>query len=164
MLRNYKKSDAKTIISWIKNERELRLWSADRYNDYPITENDINKNYEECQKDNNFYPLTLEENNKVIGHLILRYPNIEKDIIRLGFIIVDNTERGKGYGKKLINEAIAYAKRNYNPREINLGVFTNNASALECYKKSGFEIVEIEKSAYKFHDEEWDCAEMILKK
>ena len=44
-----------------------------------------------------------------------------------------------------------------------MGVFTNNDGALHCYQKVGFEIVDIEKNAYKFYDEEWDCAEMRLR-
>ncbi len=34
-LRPYKKEDAAKILSWIKNERAFRLWSADRYKNYP---------------------------------------------------------------------------------------------------------------------------------
>lgn len=36
ILREYKETDANVILSWIKNEREFRLWSADRYETYPI--------------------------------------------------------------------------------------------------------------------------------
>ena len=34
--RSYKEDDASIILSWISNEREFRLWSADRYENYPI--------------------------------------------------------------------------------------------------------------------------------
>ena len=163
-LRAYKDEDAKEILSWIKNEREFRLWSADRYKDYPASPSDINNNYSECKKTSSFYPFTLEDEGKVIGHLILRNPNENKDVIRMGFIIVDSSIRGKGYGKKLIQEAIRYAKDKLGAKEINLGVFINNEGALRCYKSVGFKVTDIEKGAYKFHDEEWDCAEMILDK
>ena len=53
-LRKYRNEDAMTIVKWIKSERELRLWSADRYENYPITEFDIINNYKECQRNNNF--------------------------------------------------------------------------------------------------------------
>ncbi len=161
-LRKYKNSDAKTILTWIGTERELRLWSADRYNNYPISEVDINNNYKECSKDG-FYPLTMIDDNHIIGHLILRNPTSDKSIIRMGFIIVDNKKRGCGYGKKIIELAIKYAKEKLHAKEINLGVFTCNTSALKCYEKSGFVVVDIEKNAYNFHGEKWDCAEMILK-
>lgn len=160
--RKYEEDDAKEILSWIKDEREFRLWSADRYEKYPASPSDINDNYIECEKASNFYPFTLEDEGKVIGHLILRNPGENKEVIRLGFIIVDRSIRGKGYGKKLINEAIKYAKEKLGAKEINLGVFANNKNAFECYKAVGFKVVDIEKCAYQFYDEKWDCAEMIL--
>lgn len=61
-------------------------------------------------KTSSFYALTLEDNGNVVGHLILRNPGKDKTIVRLGFIIIDDSIRKKGYGKKLIKEAIRYAK------------------------------------------------------
>lgn len=162
-LRAYKESDAEEILSWINNEREFRLWSADRYKDYPISAEDITNNYKESNKTSNFYPLTLEDEGRIIGHLILRNPNENIKIVRLGFIIVNRNIRGKGYGKKLIEEAIGYAKERLEAKIITLGVFTNNEAALRCYETVGFEIVNVEKNAYQFHDEMWDCAEMEIK-
>ena len=163
-LRKYKKEDAKEILHWIKNEREFRLWSADRYEKYPILPSDINNNYLRSSEKSNFYPFTLEDEGKIIGHLILRNPGNNKDVIRMGVIIVDSSIRGKGYGKLLIKEAIKYAKEELGAKEINLGVFTNNEGALQCYKSLGFKLIDIEKNAYQFYEEQWDCAEMILKR
>ena len=163
-LRNYKEDDAKEILNWIKNEKEFRLWSADIYKSYPATPSDINNNYGECKKTSRFYPFTLEDDGKVIGHLILRNPGKDKEVIRLGFIIIDNSIRGKGYGKQLIEYAINYAKEKLGAKEINLGVFTNNEEALRCYKSVGFKIMEVEKNAYQFYNESWDCAEMFLER
>lgn len=162
--RPYKEEDAKEILTWIKNERELRLWSANRYKNYPISPSDINNNYIESKKISNFYAFTLEDDGKIIGHLILRIPGENKETIRLGYIIVDSSIRGKGYGKKLIEEAIEYAKNELGAKEINLGVFTNNEKALKCYKSIGFEEIAIEKNAYQFYDEQWDCVELVLKR
>jgi len=161
--RKYKKEDAKEILSWIENEREFRLWSANRYENYPALPSDINNNYLECQKTSNFYPFTLEDDGKIIAHLILRNPGENPEIIRLGFIIVNKKIRGKGYGKKIIKEAIEYAKEKLGAKEISLGVFIVNDRAFKCYKSVGFNVVNIEKNSYQFYDEQWDCAEMILK-
>ena len=161
-LRKYKEDDAKEILSWIKNEREFRLWSADRYKEYPAVPSDINNNYLECEKKTNFYPFTLEDEGKVIGHFILRKPDENTDVIRIGFIIIDSSIKGRGYGKKLIVEAINFAKEKLLAKKINLGVFTNNENALKCYKSVGFKVIDIKKNAYQFHNEQWDYAEMIL--
>lgn len=40
---------------------------------------------------------------------------------------------------------------------------TGNETKAKRFSK-GLEEKGIEKNAYQFHDEEWDCAEMVLKK
>ena len=164
LLRKYEETDAIKILSWIDSERAFRLWSADRYGDYPITEDDVNDNYRQCAQNGDFYPMTLiDDNENIVGHLILRKSDKYSNVIRLGFIIVDNKIRGRGYGKLMIKCAIDYAKNKLNAKEISLGVFKNNESAYKCYCSVGFKEVEIEKSAYIFYEESWDCIEMILK-
>ena len=164
-LRKYEDSDASIILNWIDSERAFRLWSADRYGEYPINASDISLNYEECKKNGDFYPMTfVDDDNQVIGHLIFRNPGEDKTVVRLGFIIVDNEIRGKGYGKTLLNLAIKYAKDVLNATEINLGVFKNNENAYRCYSSVGFKEIRIEKDAYLFNDEHWDCVEMKLYK
>lgn len=162
--REYQENDALEILKWINNERDFRMWSADRYDIYPIKPDDININYYESKKISNFYPMTLTIDGKIIGHLILRNPNSDKNTIRLGFIIVDNSIRGKGYGKLLILEAIKYAKEVLHAKNINLGVFDSNESAIFCYKACGFEEIDVIKDAYKYQDETWNQVEMVLKK
>lgn len=162
ILREYKESDAEKILSWIKNERELRLWSWERYKTYPVTPKDINDNYKECKEKGEFYPMTLVDNEKVVGHLILRYPTEDKTLVRLGFIIVSSKIRGKGYGKAIINEAMKYAREKLGAKKFNLGVFSPNKNAIHCYKSVGFKEVRVDKNVYQFNDEVWDCIEMEL--
>lgn len=40
-LRPYKACDAAAITKWIKSEYAFRQWSADRYEHYPITSDDM---------------------------------------------------------------------------------------------------------------------------
>jgi len=162
--RNYLENDAKEILNWIKSERDFRLWSADRYDSYPINEKDINNNYENSKKISNFYPMTLVDNGKIIGHLILRNSNNNKEEIRLGFIIVNSDLRGMGYGKKLILNAIDYAINKLNAKKISLGVFDVNESSYYCYKSCGFIDVDTIYNAYQYKDEVWNQKEMILKR
>lgn len=82
----------------------------------------------------------------------------------MGFIIINPDYRKQGYGKKIINEAIEYAKKNYSAKNFNLGVFIDNESALNYYLNAGFKIIDIEKNVFKFYDEYWDCSEMVYEK
>lgn len=167
ILRPYKPQDAASIVSWIKDEAALRKWSSDRYGAYPITPEDINYKYFECNGDceepDNFYPLTAVDENGPIGHLILRYTNKDKTIIRLGFIIVDDTKRGMGYGKRMIQMACQYAYDMLKAKKLTLGVFENNMPAYYCYKAAGFKEVPMEEEIiFEILGEKWKCIEMEL--
>lgn len=168
-LRPYKQGDAKSIVSWIKDERALRMWSADRFGAYPVTAEDMNYKYIECNGDctepDNFYPMTAVSEDGVVGHLILRYMDEAKKVIRVGFVIVDDTKRGKGYGKRMIQMAIRYAFDMLQAEKVTLGVFENNPSAYYCYKAAGFqEIVEEKRFAFSILGEQWNCIEMEVKR
>ena len=59
----------------------------------------------------------------------------------LSRIIVKKDSRGQGYGKKLMNYVIEYAK-NENYEELSLGVNLDNYIALNLYVKLGFNKIQ----------------------
>jgi RimJ/RimL family protein N-acetyltransferase len=154
-LRPFDIDDAPIILSWIKNKTDFRKWSADRYSSYPPKPENMLVQY----ANDNIFPFTaIDDAGKVIGHIILRYPDSSKTVIRLGFIIIDNQLRGKGYGKQMLELAIQKAKQNYNAHKITLGVFDNNPSAIRCYESAGFTITGA--ASYQIDGEEWTGKEM----
>lgn len=167
IMRPYKPKDAEAIISWIKDETALRKWSSDRYGAYPITAEDMNYKYLKCNGDceepDNFYPMTAADANGPVGHLIMRYTNKARTIIRLGFIIVDDSKRGMGYGKRMIQMAMRYAFDMLKAEKITLGVFDNNPSAYYCYKAAGFhEIPMKDDIVFEILGEKWKCIELEI--
>lgn len=162
-LRPYKAMDAEIIAGWIKDEASLRRWSSDRFGDYPITAEDINHKYLECNGDceepDNFYPMTAVYDGAVVGHLILRYTG--EDTIRFGFVIVDDSLRGRGFGKKMLSLATEYAANMLGAKKITLGVFNNNPEAYFCYKAAGFkEILMNQEIILDMFGEKWKIIEM----
>ena len=158
ILRNFKKEDAPIILGWIKNKTDLRKWSADRYRDYPATPDEMAQLY----APDNMTPLTAEdENGNIIAHIAIRIPDIANHkAVKLGFIIVDDSLRGKGYGKELIRKTIDYARKNLNATSISLGVFKNNLPALHCYESVGFRKIGLE--TYNIDGDTWEVIYMKL--
>ena len=74
-LRTYKPVDAKTILTWCKDEISFRKWTSDRYDSYPITAEDMNRKYVDfngdCVELDNFFPMTAFDESGVVGHLIM---------------------------------------------------------------------------------------------
>ena len=164
-LRPYKKCDAKYIVSWIKDEVSFRKWCADRYESYPINADDMNKHYSDFDELDTFFQMTAIDESGVVGHLIMRFIDEEKKILRFGFVIVDDTKRGKGYGKELLRLAVKYAFEILRVEKITLGVFENNTSAYWCYKAAGFSDVETEEEEYYLiMGEQWKCLELEMNK
>ena len=162
-LRPYKKCDAKYIVSWIKDEISFRKWCADRYESYPINADDMNKHYSDFDELDTFFPMTAIDDSGVVGHLIMRFIDEEKKILRFGFVIVDDTKRGKGYGKELLQLAVKYSFEILKVEKITLGVFENNAPAYWCYKAVGFSDVEMEEEEYyPIMGEQWKCLELEM--
>ncbi len=162
ILREFKKEDAQIIAGWIRTEEELYMWSADRFNKYPLSGIDINENYAPQIETGRFYPLTaVGDSGDVVGHFIIRYPRVDDDSsVRFGFVIVDPSLRGKGFGKEMLRLGIEYVKENFSASRIDLGVFENNASARHCYEAVGF-------TAYATRECEmpigtWKCIDMEI--
>ena len=167
-LRPYKRSDARTIITWCKDEVTFRKWTSDRYESYPITEADMNKKYidnnGDCLEPDNFYPMTAFDENGIAGHLILRFTDEKKTVLRLGFVIVDDTRRGMGYGKEMISLSLKFAFEILKADKVTIGVFDNNKPAYDCYKAAGFCDVETEEAICEVFGERWKVLELELTK
>ena len=86
-------------------------------------------------------------------------------MIRFGFVIVDDSRRGKGYGKRMLELGLEYAFKILKARKVTIGVFENNAPAYHCYKALGFQEVQQEEyEVIKFRDEEWKIIELKMQK
>ena len=155
-LRPFNINDAATILSWCKDNHAFRLWSADRYRDFPAKPEEMTEQY----KGDNMYPLTAVVGDAIVGHILLRFPSEDKSLIRFGFVIVDDSKRGKGYGKQMLRLAVDYAQQILGANRISLGVFCDNLSAIECYKSVGFRIIG--EDSYPIDGEEWKGFEMEL--
>ncbi|MDD6327128.1 MAG: GNAT family N-acetyltransferase [Eubacteriales bacterium] len=156
-LRPYNKNDAKTIISWIQDEKAFYKWTAGILGEFPIDE-------ETFQQVNNLMAFTAIDDNEIVGFFTLRDPGQTFEELRFGFVVVDPNIRGKGYGKKMIMLGLTYAKEIYGVKKVSLGVFENNEPAYYCYKSAGFvEDISAEKEVYPILDENWNCLVMEYK-
>lgn len=165
-LRPYKPCDAESIVKWITDKKMFYQWSADRINIYPLTPDVLNNYYSQFENNPGFWQMTaVDELNNPAGHFIMRYTDDDVNRIRLGFIVVNNNIRGKGYGKEMLLLAEKYAFEILKANEISLGVFANNPRAYYCYNAAGFrENKDMEHYDVSIEDELWECIDMIAYK
>ena len=160
-LRPYKKCDANTVLSWIKDELTFRRWSADRFENYPISADELNDHYESQDNNDGYFPMIAYNEEGVVGHILMRFIDEEKKVLRFGFVIVDDSKRGKGYGKQLMEISLKYAKEILHVDKVSIGVFEDNLPAKKCYLSIGFketgEIVNLKVAEY-----DWNIIEMEI--
>lgn len=162
-LRPYLPSDAATITSWLKSEYLMRQWCADRYERYPVTPEDMNAYHAMYIDGQRSRALTMTDGDDIVGYITLRIPADDSTEQRLGFVIVDDSKRGRGLGKALVSMAVKYVYETLGATKVSLGVFENNPSAIHCYESAGFRRVSLpETESYECLGETWNCIEMEL--
>ena len=160
-LRPYQPSDAAVITSWLKSECLMRQWCADRYEHYPVMPEDMSIYYDRYIDGQRSCALTMVDGNDIVGYITLRIPADDPTEQRLGFVIVDDSKRGRGLGKALVSMAIKYAFETLEATKVSLGVFENNPSAIHCYEASGFHsVLRHDTESYECLGETWNCIEM----
>lgn len=165
-LRPYQKEDAEEIVTWIKDERAFRKWSADVFSKYPIEAKDLQENYDNAIKSmgNGFIPIVAYDDSGIIGQFFIRFLDDEKKTARFGLVIVADKKRGQGYGKEMLQLALKYVFEQLKVNKVTLGVFENNPSAYYCYKAAGFQdIKDAEPVFYTIMGEPWKCLELEYK-
>lgn len=113
---------------------------------YPTTEESMRTRWINIAASPNYYTLVASEEGKVVGVIGLMkgfYYEMDGSYVRIVAFVVDSASRGKGVGKKLIEEAENWAKEvGASGVGLNSGNRPERYSAHIFYKKMGY----IEKS------------------
>ncbi len=153
-LRPYHTNDAEKILSWSNSESAFYKWSAGVLGEYPISK-------EQFGFVTNLMAFTAIDEDEIVGFFTMRRPGEGFDELRFGFVVVDPEKRGKGYGKRMLQLGLKYAKEIFGVKKVSLGVFENNEPAYCCYKAVGFRDVVLEETEiYTVLGEEWKCLEL----
>ena len=102
--------------------------------------------------------------NKITGHLYLKgspYPS-SKHRCRLGMGIEPNY-RGKGFGKKLIGEALKWLKSCTDLDWVELFAFEHNLPAIRLYEKIGFSKVGLVEDIFRVNGQSVNDVIMTLR-
>ena len=105
--------------------------------------------FKEFLKSKNSYFFVAElDNEQIIGMLTIGIYNIPSGTkVWIEDVVIDETQRAKGYGKELILFAISFAKTT-DAKAIGLTSRPQRVAANQLYQKSGF--VKSETNIYKY--------------
>lgn len=151
--------DSLELISAIKDKRMLLQFAGPAYH-FPLTKEQLEI---DLKNENRFMFRVFDETEqKVIGHAQIF---LKENTFLLGRILIwDENNRGKGYGKKIVQNLLQYGFSHFNRETAELNVYDWNTGAIECYKKVGFEIDPDVLSEVSIDNELWLSVNMKISK
>jgi len=161
-LRPFRAPDAKEIITWTSAPEEFYKWSAGIMGEYPVSEQRLLQAVSAREDNPRYFPLVAFDENGPVGFFSVRTPGEDDRKVRFGYVIVDPSKRGMGYGKQMLKLGLKYMFEIYGADEVSLGVFDNNESAYRCYKSVGFIENGITED-YSICGQTWKDIEMVIK-
>jgi RimJ/RimL family protein N-acetyltransferase len=158
-LQPFKIHDASELISKINDKRELLQFAGPAYH-FPLTEEQLENDLD--SESRFMFRIFDETEQKTIGHAQIF---LKENTFLLGRILIwDENNRGKGYGKKTVQELLQYGFKNFYRETAELNVYDWNTGAIECYKKVGFEIDPDVMSEVSIDNELWLSINMKISK
>lgn len=155
--------DFDTISRWVLDERINAMWSANLIH-YPMEQVNFDSVMNENKEkyfDSSFVATTND--GELLGFFCYSI-NENTNEGMLKFILVAPQQRGKGYGKEMIQLALKYAFEITKVDAVHLNVFLENIFARKCYEKIGFKDRRIDEKVFVYKDEIWSRCNMVLKK
>ena len=123
----------------------------------------MNTYYDRDKDNEDMWGMTAFDVSVIIGHLTMRCTDSSREMVRLGFIIIDDRLRGKGYGREMFSMAVGYAFEFLRVRKVSLRIFENNEAAKNCCRACGSIQAETKNAEiYRCLGETWKCLEMEL--
>lgn len=168
-LKSLEKEDLFKFIEWSTNKsaEDLLQWAGPIY-DYPLTLAQVENYFSQAEKSNSnifIYKILFVDTNEIIGTIELREIDKEQSIGKVcRFLVGEDKMRGKGIGKKALNEVLRIAFEDMKFQKIVLSVFDFNHSAIRCYENIGFKKEKLMKNVRKSLNGYWNSYEMGISK
>ena len=109
-----------------------------------------------------FWAIHIKENNLHIGNIKIDPINEKHGFGEYGIMMGRKTEWGKGYAFEASQRIINFCFEQLNLRKINLGVVADNTSAVQLYKKLGFNTEGLYKKHAQYDGEYRDILRMAI--
>ncbi|MDO4940901.1 MAG: GNAT family protein [Erysipelotrichaceae bacterium] len=160
-LRPFRAPDAKTIINWTSTPEEFYKWSAGIMGEYPVSEKRLLEAVSGREDNPRYFPLVAFDDSGLVGFFTVRTPGEDDKKVRLGYVIIDPSKRGCGYGKKMLVLGLKFLFDIYGAEEVSLGVFENNKQAYNCYHSVGFRESGV-REEYNLCGKTWTDIDMVI--
>ncbi|MDQ6528866.1 GNAT family protein [Flavobacterium sp. LHD-85] len=156
-LEKFERKDYSELIDSVKNAKDLMQFGGPEFT-FPLTESQIDRTLSD--ENRMAFRVANSSNGNTIGHCEIYFKD---DSAKLGrILIIDEKQRGKGIGEKMVSLLLQFIFENRKERNIELNVFDFNIGAQKCYEKVGFTINPDKKLLREVEGETWTALNMVL--
>ncbi|WKS95663.1 GNAT family N-acetyltransferase [Riemerella columbina] len=153
-IQKFKEENIEKLISWIDNAEDLMQFAGPKFT-FPLTKSQILESLE----DKNRFAFTVKNKDDIIGHAEIYFT---KNSFALGRILIDNENRGKGYGKLLTEKLLDFGFQKTDMEFAELNVFDWNKPAIKSYEKAGFVINPNKSLKRTINGKSWTALNMRI--
>ncbi|WP_410511045.1 GNAT family N-acetyltransferase [Paenibacillus sp. BR2-3] len=165
ILRYFREDDFGYLKSWSVSPEFLKQWAGPSLT-FPLEDQELRKYMEDSNHPVHskllIYSAVHKASGQVVGHISLAAIDRDNRSARVGRVVLDPVYRGRGIGKRMMNEMLRIAFEGLELHRVSLGAFDFNTSALNSYEAAGFRREGIQREAAWFSDRYVDCIEMSI--
>jgi RimJ/RimL family protein N-acetyltransferase len=159
VLRPFAAADCELLVGWIDSAAALLQWSGPDDFAWPLDraqlEGDLRSTGAQRMIFSAIDPLTGE----TVGHVALS-PRRAHGVGHLSRVLVAPEHRGRRFGIALMRAIVKVGFDELHLRRLQLGVYTFNASAIECYEAVGFVVEGCQRATVLGSDGCWSSFAM----
>ena len=154
-IQKFEEENIETLISWINNAEDLMQFAGPKFT-FPLTKSQI---AESLVDKNRFAFAVMDKSDEIIGHAEIYF---KENSFALGRILINNENRGKGYGKFLTERLLEFGFKKSNMEYAELNVFDWNKPAIKSYEKAGFKIDSNQTLLREINGKIWTAINMKI--
>ncbi|MCD5323227.1 MULTISPECIES: GNAT family N-acetyltransferase [Pontibacillus] len=159
-LQPFTSSDFSRLMDWIPSPDLLVQWSGSQFS-FPLSEDQLEDYIHGANQDGaDRFIYKINEEGKTVGHISLGRIDYVNRSARIGKVFVHESMRGKGIAPQAVEKVLQLAFEDLNLHRVTLGVFHFNTSAIQCYKRVGFQTEGLLRDHRKVGEGYWSLYEM----
>ncbi|MEV7866270.1 GNAT family protein [Streptomyces sp. NPDC088124] len=160
-LREFTLADGRLLAAWIDGPVELWTWSGIGFS-WPLDERQLAEYAAESATPLRRSWMAIDvASDQVVGHASVRF-DAERSGGRIGRVIVAPEARGKGVGAAMLASVLATAFGELGLERVELGVWTDNSSAIRLYEGLGFVCDRVLRDVEQFAGTSWSAMQMSM--
>lgn len=160
-LRDFTLADGRLLAAWIDGPVELWAWSGKNFS-WPLDERQLAEYAAESATPLRQSWMALDPaSDQVVGHASVRVDEAGASG-RIGRVLVAPEVRGKGVGAAMLARVLSAAFGELGLEQVELGVWTDNSSAIRLYEGLGFVCDRVLRDVTQFAGKSWSAMQMSL--